>query len=83
MTSGQLLLDGVELMLVGMGLVLVFLVLLIGCIRGMSIVLQRFAVTEPQTAAVTAVIPTPCDLPDADTLAAIQAAIRQHRGQSA
>ena len=46
MTSQQLLLEGVELMLFGMGLVFLFLVLLIYCIRGMSFVLERIAPDE-------------------------------------
>ncbi len=43
MTSQQLLLEGVELMFFGMGLVFLFLILLIYCIKGMSFVLERLA----------------------------------------
>lgn len=80
MTSGQLLLEGFELMLIGLVLVFTFLVLLIGCIRLMSLLLQRIAVHE----ATTVVAATPASansLPDADTLAAIEYAIRQHRSR--
>lgn len=81
MTSGQLLLEALELMLIGIGLVFAFLVLLIGCIRLMPTFLQRATVHDPVT--VTATRIPAGSLPDADTLAAIQAAVRQHRGRSA
>ncbi len=48
MTSQQLLLEGVELMFFGMGLVFLFLILLIYCIKGMSFVLERLAPEESQ-----------------------------------
>ncbi|TDQ39526.1 OadG family protein [Thiopseudomonas denitrificans] len=82
MTSGQLLLEGLELMLIGMGLVFVFLVMLIGCTRLMSLLLQRATVHET-TSAVATSIPVPAGpVPDADTLAAIRLALRQHRSRS-
>ena len=81
MTSGQLLLEGLELMLIGMGLVFTFLVLLIGCIRLISVVLQRATVHEPVALVATQSPAGP--VPDADTLAAIQAALHQHRGNRA
>lgn len=85
MTSGQLLLEGLELMLIGMGLVFIFLVLLIGCIRLLSFVLQRATAHEPVAVVATrapACRPVLADA-DADTLAAIQAALHQHRGRRA
>ncbi|MCQ4261892.1 oxaloacetate decarboxylase [Stutzerimonas stutzeri] len=78
MTSSQLLLEGVELMLFGIGSVFVFLILLILCIRLMSYLTGRF-VTAPVPQVVAA--PTTSAATDADTLAAIQAAIHQHRAR--
>ncbi len=83
MTSGQLLLEGVELMLFGMGFVFAFLVLLIGAIRLMSQLLERFtpAAMPPVAAAAVKSRPAPAEQPDAELLAAIQAAIHQHRAR--
>ncbi len=83
MTSQQLLLEGVELMFFGMGLVFLFLVLLIYCIRGMSLLLERFA---PDESNVATAVPSPAQKAgtkavDADTLQAIQIAIKQHRAR--
>ncbi|MBA1262548.1 OadG family protein [Stutzerimonas stutzeri] len=79
MTSSELLLEGFELMLFGVGAVFLFLILLIGCIRLMSLLVGRFE-------SVPASLPA-CDRPvvaavaDADLIAAIQAAIHQHRAR--
>lgn len=83
MTSGQLLMEGVELMLFGMGFVYAFLVLLIGAIRAMSWLITLFAPAVPQPAATRTARPplAPAQQPDAELLAAIQAAIHQHRAR--
>ncbi|HEY6610263.1 MAG TPA: OadG family protein [Pseudomonas sp.] len=83
MTSGQLLMEGVELMLFGMGFVFAFLVLLIGAIRVMSWLITLLAPAVPQPAAARTVRsqPAPAQQPDAELLAAIQAAIHQHRAR--
>ena len=83
MTSSELLLEGVELMLFGMGFVFVFLVLLVGVVSLMSRLIATFAASAP--------IPAPSSPapsvklashePDADMLAAIQSAIAQHRAR--
>ncbi len=78
MTPSELLLEGVELMLFGIGSVFVFLVLLIVCIRMMSAVIGRFGsapIAQPASSgsATTEV--------DADLVAAIQTAIHQHRAR--
>ncbi|EWC39788.1 OadG family protein [Stutzerimonas stutzeri] len=78
MTPSQLLLEGVEIMLFGIGFVFAFLVLLILCIRLMSYLTARFvSVPAPQLAAA----PAASAEADADILAAIQAAIHQHRAR--
>lgn len=79
MTPAELLLEGVELMLFGMGIVFSFLILLVFAIRLMSAVVARFAPEPtPQPVAAPALPSAPVD---PDTLAAIQAAIRQHRAK--
>jgi oxaloacetate decarboxylase (Na+ extruding) subunit gamma len=80
MTVDQLLLEGVELMLFGMGSVFIFLVLLIFSIRLMARLLERFAASAPQRATVApAAAPAPSHEPEPDVFAAIQAAIHQYR----
>ncbi|MCW3150133.1 OadG family transporter subunit [Stutzerimonas stutzeri] len=76
MTPGELLLEGVELMLFGLGFVYLFLILLIVCIRLMSSLTTRFASEPIPHAPAQAVVET-----DAEILAAIQAAIHQHRAR--
>lgn len=83
MTSGQTLLEGLELMQIGMGLVFIFLVLLIGCMRLMSVLLQRATVHEAVSITATRSPAAGSQMPDADTLAAIQAAVQQHRSHRA
>lgn len=82
MTPSQLLLEGVELMLMGMGSVFFFLALLILAIRLMARAIERFvpappvrAAAAPLSAKVTGHEPEP------DVLAAIQSAIHQHRAR--
>lgn len=83
MTASELLLEGVELMLFGMGFVFVFLVLLVGVVSLMSRLIATFA---PPVAASAASSPlssakSSSHEPDAETLAAIQSAIAQHRAR--
>ncbi|MEX6503125.1 OadG family protein [Pseudomonas zhanjiangensis] len=82
MTPSQLLLEGVDLMLMGMGSVFFFLALLILAIRLMARLLERIVPAAPVRASASpapakAVVPQP----DADVLAAIQLAIHQHRAR--
>ncbi len=81
MTSQELLLEGVELMLFGMGLVFLFLVLLIFCIRVMSFVIERLAPEEGYTALAVPAKTDTLQVVDADTLQAMQIAIKQHRAR--
>ncbi len=82
MTPTDLLMEGVELMLIGIGCVYLFLTLLVYAIRGMSILVARFA-PEPIAPAVNAPSMRPQTTATADVspdlIAAIQAAIHQHR----
>ena len=78
MTPSELLLEGVELMLFGLGSVFVFLVLLIVCIRLMSFLIGRFDSGSTPPATVTPSTATATADMDADLFAAIQAAIHQH-----
>jgi oxaloacetate decarboxylase gamma subunit len=83
MTTQQLLLEGVELMLFGMGLVFMFLVLLIYCIRAMTAILERLApdTSHAATAIAATVHADSMRSVDPDTLQAIQLAIKQHRAR--
>lgn len=83
MTPSELLLEGVELMLFGMGFVFIFLVLLVGVVSLMSRLIATFAVPVPAPAVSSPASSTrPANHePDADTLAAIQSAIAQHRAR--
>ena len=47
MTTGEMMMEGVEVMLYGIGFVYLFLLLLIYCIKGMSLVVARFAPEHP------------------------------------
>ncbi|MFG3695094.1 OadG family protein [Stutzerimonas stutzeri] len=78
MTSNQLIWEGVELMLFGLGSVFIFLVLLIVCIRLMSSVIGRF--DSAPTAQLASSEPAVAEV-DADLITAIQTAIHQHRAR--
>jgi len=83
MTPSELLLEGVELMLFGMGFVFVFLVLLVGVVSLMSRLVATFAPPTP-ISVVSSPMPSAKPAshePDAETLAAIQSAIVQHRAR--
>lgn len=81
MTPGQLLLEGFELMLYGVGAVFAFLLLLVLCIRVMSRLIERFAPEQTAPARVATPAPVRNDMPDGDLIAAIQMAIHQHRAR--
>ena len=81
MTPTELLLEGVELMLIGMGCVLAFLTLLIYAIRGMSILIERFVPTPVRAAPVVRKQTAVAAPVDPLVIAAIQAAIHQHRAK--
>lgn len=81
MTSSQLLLEGVELMLFGLGFVFLFLILLVVAIRVMSRLIEQFAPHTPVPAAAHSSAKPAIQQPDGDVLAAIQSAINQHRAR--
>lgn len=82
MTPSQLLLEGVDLMLMGMGSVFFFLALLIISIRLMARTIERFAPAAPaRVAATPAPVKVASDMPGPDVIAAIQSAIHQHRAR--
>ncbi|MED5238913.1 MAG: OadG family transporter subunit [Pseudomonadota bacterium] len=76
--------QGLELMLVGMGVVFVFLVVLVGITTLMSALVQRFGQTPVAPAATPAATPAPTasDLPSAAVIKAIEKAVQQHRQSS-
>ena len=76
--EGSLISQGLELMLYGMGTVIVFLTMLVFATGLMSRLVMRFdpPMSEPRPPAATDSASTG---PDAKTLAAISAAIHQHR----
>lgn len=81
MTSSELLLEGVELMLFGLGFVFLFLILLVVAIRAMSRLIELFAPHTPVPVATQSSARPAIQQPDGDVLAAIQSAINQHRAR--
>ena len=71
-----ILVAGLELMLIGMGTVFVFLMVLVVATKTMSSLVQRFAQVPPNLA--TPMI-TGGSNPSAEEVAAITAALHQHR----
>ncbi len=81
MTSSDLLLEGVELMLIGMGSVFTFLVILVIATTIMSRILGRFFPEAAPAPAAAAARPAAPAAVDAETIAVIGAAIKQHRAK--
>lgn len=82
MDSINLVLEGVELMLLGMGAVFSFLILLVACTSIMSVILSRYfpeALPAPKPVRKKASA-APASV-DPDVVAAIGAAIKQHRAR--
>ncbi|HEX5677314.1 MAG TPA: OadG family transporter subunit [Alcanivorax sp.] len=76
----DLLAQGVQLMVLGMGVVLAFLLILVAVMTGLSALVTRFAPDTTGNEPVAEPSPTE-DTPAPHILAAIQDAIRQHRAQ--
>lgn len=82
MNSSELIMVGVELMFLGMGSVFVFLILLVYVTGFMSTLLTRFFPEAPPAPAKPARrAKTPAAI-DPELVAAIGAAIKQHRSRS-
>lgn len=81
MTPADLLMQGVELMLFGMGFVFAFLTLLVFAIRGMSLLINRFAPEHESPARPLAPSGGAQGEITPDLIAAIQAAVHQHRNR--
>ena len=81
MTPSELLLEGVELMLFGLGFVFLFLALLVLMIRVMSRIIELLASKTPVPASAPVVARFADEAPSAELLAAIQSAIHQHRAR--
>ena len=69
---------GTELMLIGMGTVFIFLSVLVVATKAMSAVVQRFV---PVRQVVNPQMVTDSTLPTAEEVAAVSAAIHQHRAK--
>ncbi|MCB1875972.1 MAG: OadG family protein [Chromatiales bacterium] len=81
MPVGELLLQGVELMLLGMGVVFLFLTLLVGMVSFMSFLVTRFA---PEQAEATVGLSRPPPTigvrnDDQQVVAVISAAVKRYR----
>jgi len=76
--------QGIELMVVGMGVVFVFLVVLVGITTLMSALVQRFGQAPATPAAVPGASQTRSapDVPSAAVIKAIEKAVHQHRQSS-
>lgn len=72
--------QGVDLMLFGMGTVFVFLTVLVGAMIVMSAVVQRFFPDAPEPLVLTS--KAPAGVSDPKLLAIIKAAIDTHRNQN-
>lgn len=82
MTSSELIMEGVELMLLGMGSVFVFLILLVAVTTAMSAFLSRFFPEAlPVPKAPKRAKPVSGNAVDQETIAVIGAAIQQHRSR--
>jgi oxaloacetate decarboxylase (Na+ extruding) subunit gamma len=72
----ELITSGVELMIVGMGIVFLFLTMLVIAINIMSSLVQRFFPDAPQS---NIPVPSVTSGTDKSTVAAITAAVHQYR----
>lgn len=78
----DLVLQGVELMLLGMGIVFGFLTLLVFTLRGMSMLADWLDAGQLSQAAATT--PAPADIPDdRELIAVIAAAVARYRSDRA
>ena len=76
----ELLLSGVELMIVGMGIVFLFLAMLIVAVNIMSSLVERFLPT-PLPVASPVPMAAKSEAPDPSIIAAISSAVHQYRSK--
>lgn len=76
----DMLMNGVELMLVGMGIVFLFLAMLVVAVNTMSSIVSRF-IPETATLKASATQSTENNKIDSNVVAAISAAIYKYRAQ--
>ncbi|WP_339845212.1 OadG family protein [uncultured Halopseudomonas sp.] len=82
MNSSELVTEGLELMVLGMGSVFIFLILLVAVTTAMSAILTRyFPEALPVAKAPKRVRPTAGAAVDPEVVAVIGAAIKQHRSR--
>jgi oxaloacetate decarboxylase gamma subunit len=77
MNTPDLLIEGLKLMVIGMGIVLTFLLLLVGVMRAMSAAAMRLA-PEPGLA-VGDRVPAAAEQADSELVAVITAAVARYR----
>tara|TARA_R100001039_G_C1806198_1_gene80554 strand:- start:314 stop:556 length:243 start_codon:yes stop_codon:yes gene_type:complete len=70
--------QGLELMLIGMGVVFSFLIILVAVTMLMSLLVKRFGQAPAVSAATTTAAPAG-DMPSPAVIKAIEKAVRQHR----
>ena len=80
--DNNLVLQGVELMLLGMGIVFSFLTLLVFTLRGMSLLADRFEASETAQSETTAAAPVDVS-DDQQLVAVISAAVARYRADRA
>lgn len=77
-----MLVEGLRLMLIGMGIVFSFLLLLVGLLRLMSSLAQRLAPAEVAPQAAAAAVPRPAEFGDqGELVAVISAAVARWRSR--
>ncbi|MGR9115581.1 MAG: OadG family protein [Gammaproteobacteria bacterium] len=76
----ELLMNGVELMLVGMGIVFLFLAMLIVAVNVMSALVQRF-LPAPAPASTPVAMTAKTGVTDQSIVAAISSAVHQYRSK--
>ena len=74
----ELMISGIELMIVGMGIVFLFLAMLVFAINSMTFLVLRFFPEVPPTAITVPTVPLGTDK---TTIAAISAALHQYRSK--
>lgn len=76
MNEGPIILEGVTLMLLGMGFVFCFLALLVGATRLLSTIAMKLEPAAPASTSITSTVPVASD---DSMVAAITAALHHHK----